>query len=313
VRALRAAAALAGVAVLVQGCAGSIVVPNYAAGEEVLRAAPRADAERPAEPLKSAGPIRVLAIATAADEPTYQPRWNPRSAFSDSSGAEGMGAGFLAGLNLVSVLPIFVVAPPILGGIVGLATIAGGVGGATQSGKGDWKPPADSKALETALGRLRADAQVREDFREAVEAITRHRPPLVALPADLAKNEPPDYAAMARSAGADATADLRVVAFGLAGGDASFTVTTFAGVRARVFRASDGGLIYDKLVAQSPDVPLPDAPPPGSYSMDLMALDEGHLFRYEVGQALRAIARALAADPDLHLVPAAASPEPASR
>jgi len=299
----RVAAAVSGVALLAQSCAGSISVPNYAEGEEVLRAARRGAADRPAEPLRTTEPIRTLAILTTAEEPPYLPHWNPRSTFKDTTGREGMGVGFWVGLNLLSMLPLFLATPVVMGGIVGVSTIAGGLAGLGESGKGHWKPPADSQALEAALARLRPETQVRQDFREAVEGRTRGPAPLVARPADLPKNQPADYGALARAAGADAVADLRVVAFGVAGGDMAFTLGVFAGVRARVFRASDGVLIYDKLVAQSPDVPLPEAPPPGSYTIDLMSMDDGRVFRHEVHQALRAIARALAADPDLRLAP----------
>jgi hypothetical protein len=39
--------------------------------------------------------------------------------------------------------------------------------------------------------------------------------------------------------------------------------------------------------------------------MELLAMDDGRVFRHEVGQALRAIAHAIATDPDLRLLPAA--------
>jgi hypothetical protein len=158
---------------------------------------------------------------------------------------------------------------------------------------------------------MRPEADVRERLREAAQRVTGEPAPAVPRPAGGAKDEVPDYGALARAAGADAVADLRVVAFGLAGGEISFSLAVFAGVRARVFRASDGALIYDKLVAQSPDVPLPEVPPPASYTLEMQAMDEGRVFRHEVGQALDGIARAIAADPDLRLAPVpAAAPGP---
>ncbi len=310
----RVLAAVSGLALLAQSCAGSITTPNFREGEEVLRAAPQGAGLRPAEPLKTTEPIRTLAILTVGDDAAYLPNWNPRTAFSDATGREGMGVGFISGLNLLSMLPLFVATPPVIGGLIGLATAVGGIAGAAQAGQGHWKPTADHMALEAALGRLRPQAEVRDRFREEVERITRGPAPVVARPADEPKTQPADYAALAKGAGADAVADLRVVAFGLAGGDMAFSLGVFAGVRARVFRAADGLLIYDKVIAQNQDVPLPDAPPPGSYTMELMAMDDGRVFRHEIAQALKAIAHTIATDPDLRLVPAhAPAAAPAGR
>lgn len=308
----RVVAAVSGAALLLQACAASMATPNFREGEEYLRAAPHGVAGRLAEPLRTTEPIRTLAILMAGDEAPYLPNWNPRTAFADATGREGMGVGFWAGMNLVSMLPLLAATPPVIGGIIGLATVVGGISGATQAGKGHWKPTADHQALEAALGRLRPQAEVRDRFREEVERITRRPAPLVARAADEPSSQAPDYAALARGVGADAVADLRVVSFGLAGGEMAFSLGVFAGVRARVFRAADGALIYDKVIAQSPEAPLQDAPPPGSYTLDLMAMDDARAFRHEVGQAIKAIARALATDPDLRLAPAP-GPEPASR
>lgn len=302
----RVPAALAGLALLAQGCFASLSTPNFSEGEVVLRAAPGGASARPAEPLKTTAPIHTLAVLAGGDEAPYLPNWSPRTAFDDATGREGMGVGFLSGLNFLSMLPLFVATPPVVGGLIGLATAVGGIAGAAQSGQGHWKPTADHMAMEAALGRIRPQTEVRERFREEVERVTRGQAPLVARPAGDSKNEPADYAALAKGAGADGVADLRVVAFGLAGGEMAFSVGVFAGVRARVFRASDGVLIYDKVIAQSPDASLQDAPPPGSYTLDLMAMDDGRVFRHEVGQALKAIAHAIAADPDLRLAPAPA-------
>ncbi len=302
-----------GAALLAQGCAGSISTPYMAEGEEYMRAASRGAPQPPVQPLKPTESIRSLALLTATDEQPYQPRWNPRSAFKDSTTLEGMGMGFYAGLNLLSVLPLFVATPVVIGGIIGLATAAGAVAGAGEAGKGSWKPPADHAGLETALTRLRPETEVRESFRKAVERITGGRAAIVTRPAGEPKNQPPDYGALAKAAGADAVADLRVVAFGLAGGEMNYSLAVFAGVRARVFRASDGALIYDKIVAQSPDVPLPDVAPPASYTLELQAMDDGRVFRHEMRQALAGIAHAIAADPDLRLASAAAAPPPAAQ
>lgn len=312
----RVTAALSGAALLAQGCFASLTTPNFGEGEEVLRASAQRAAPRPAEPLKTTEPIRTLAILTGGDEAAYVQNWNPRTAFADATGREGMGVGFISALNLLSMVPLFLVTPAVIGGVMGLGTIVGGLAGAGQSGQGHWKPTADHLALEAALGRLRPQAEVLERFRGEVEGITRRPAPSVQRPAGETRNQPPDYASLAKGAGADAVADLRIVAFGLAGGEFAFSMGVFAGVRARVFRASDGVLIYDKVIAQSPAVPLPGAPVPGSYTMELFAMDDGRVFRHEVGQALRGIALALATDPDLHLAPAPtppSAPAPAPR
>lgn len=298
-------AAVAGLALLAQSCAGSITTPVFSEGETVMRAAPQGAGPPLGQPLTTAEPIRTLAVLTQGDEVAYLPNWNPRTAFSDSTGREGLGVGFLTGMNLISVLPLFVATPVVVGGLIGLATAMGGIAGATQAGQGHWKPTADQKALEGALGRMRPQAEVRERFREEVERIVGGPVPPVAQPSGEPQGQPVDYGALAKAAGADAVADLRVVAFGVAGGEMVFSLAVFAGVRARVFRGSDGVLIYDKVIAQNSDAPLPDATPPASYTMELLAMDDGRVFRHEVGQALRAIAHAIATDPDLRLLPAA--------
>jgi hypothetical protein len=297
-------------ALLAQGCAGSIPTPNMNEGEEYLRAARKAPPLRPAQPVAHTEPIPRLALFTTAQQEPFRAHWNPRSEFKDSTALEGMGTGFYVGLNLLSVLPIFVITPYVLGGILGISTAVGGIAGAAQSGKGSWKPPADHGGLEDALARMRPDADVREMFREEVQRITGKPAPMVTQPAGETKDEPPDYGALGKAAGADAVADLRVVAFGLAGGDVHFSLAVFMGVRARVFRASDGALIYDKLVAQSPDLPLPEMPPPASYTLEMHAMDDGRVFRHETRQALSAIARAIATDPALQLTPVAATAAP---
>jgi hypothetical protein len=307
----RVPAAVAGLALLAQSCVGSITTPVFNEGEQVMRAAPQGPEPSAAEPLKSAEPIRTLAVLTAGDEVVFVPNWDPRTAYSDPTVREGMGVGFLTGMNLISLLPLFVATPVVVGGLLGLATAVGGIAGATQAGQGHWKPTADQKAMENALGRMRPQADVRERFREEVQGIVRGPAPAVAQPAAGPNGQPVDYAALAKDAGADAVADLRIVAFGVAGGEMIFSLAVFAGVRARVFRASDGALIYDKIIAQSTEAPLPDSPPPSSYTMELLAMDDGRVFRHEVGQALKAIAHAIATDPDLRLAvppaPAAAS------
>jgi hypothetical protein len=300
----RVPAAVAGLALLAQGCVGSITTPVFSEGEQVMRAAAPGEGPPPAEPLKSAEPIRTLAVLTAGDEVAYLPNWNPRTEFSDSTVREGIGMGFFTGLNLVSLLPLFVATPVVVGGIIGLASAVGGIAGASQAGQGHWKPTADQKALEAALGRMRPQAEVRERFRQEVERIVGGPAPAVAQPAADPNGQPVDYAALAKGAGADAVADLQIVAFGVAGGEMVFSLAVFSGVRARVFRASDGALIYDKLIAQNTEAPLPESPPPASYTMELLAMDDGRVFRHEVSQALRAIAHAIATDPDLRLVPA---------
>ncbi len=299
-------AVVAGLALLAQSCAGSITTPVFSEGEPVMRAAAPDAGPAPGGALKSAERIRTLAVFTAGEEVAYQPNWNPRTASSEPTTWEGMGVGFLTGMNLVSLLPLFVVTPVAVGGLIGLATAVGGIAGATAPGQGSWKPTADQKALEAALGQMRPQAEVRERFREEVEGIVRGPAPAVAQPAADPNGQPVDYAALAKGAGADAVADLRIVAFGVAGGEMIFSLAVFAGVRARVFRGSDGALIYDKVIAQSTEAPLPNATPPASYTMELLAMDDGRVFRYEVSQALKAIAHAIATDPDLRLAPPAA-------
>ena len=303
----RMPAVVAALALLNQSCVGSITTPVFNEGEQVMRAGPPDAGPPPTEPLKTAEPIRTLAVITTGDEVAYLPHWDPRTAFSDSTVREGMGVGFLTGMNLVSLLPLFVATPVVVGGLIGLATAAGGIAGATEAGQGHWKPTADQKAMENALGRMRPQADVRERFREEVQGIVRGPAPAVAQPPAGPDGQPVDYAALAKGAGADAVADLRIVAFGVAGGEMIFSLAVFAGVRARVFRASDGALIYDKVIAQSTEAPLPDAPPPASYTMELLTMDDGRVFRHEVSQALKAIAHAIAMDPDLRLAPAPAA------
>ncbi len=246
--------------------------------------------------------LRRLGVLVPAVDPAWQAAWSE----PDQKNSRGGGgtAGFVTGLAIVQSVPIFLLAWPAAVGVVTGMTAAGLLGEQMDSRSPDHLVVGDRAVLLEAAVDLRPDRLLREAAAEALAARIGRPPPPIPWYGTRGPDTPgSDPLARARAEGIDGLLDVAVEAFGLAVGDEADTFGPFVRVRARVVETASGALRYEQVLEHGPGRPLTGLPRPAAYTTPFLALDEGRVFRQEVGEVLTRMARVLAEDPALPIGP----------
>jgi len=246
-------------------------------------------------------PPRVLAgpafarpgLLVPAAEPVWQSAWLDRR--QESRAVAGAAAGFRVGMSILLVAPAALVFWPAAVAVVGGTTVLGAAGALSED---DLSPqrmaPPDRQVIAQATGALQPHRVLRE---AAARALARRAgaalPPVPCGPG--AEGE--RLAREARSRGLDGLVEFSLEAVGLAAGADRDTYGVFVQVRARAFDGRDGSLRYERVLSYGPGRPVEGLPRAEIYSIEMLAMDEARAYRHLATEAIRAVARRLAADP----------------
>ncbi len=268
-------------------------------GQVVFRAGTAGPGTAPAGVV--AGPtIQRVAVLVPGFDPAWQATWVDGGGKGPGGGSGGTHAGLLTGLAFVQAVPIAVLTWPVAAGIVvgmaALGTLAEQLSPESLAGM----EARDRTALLETAAILQPERLLRESMTIALAARMGRAP--VGIPwhgtwgPDTPGNDP---LADARERGADGVLDVVVEAFGLAVGDEADTFGVFVRARARLVEPVGGGIRYERILEYGPGRPLAGLPRPATHTMEMLAVDQAQVFRYETREVLVRMARVLAEDPAL--------------
>jgi len=245
--------------------------------------------------------IRRLAVLAPAVDPAWHAVWlNPDR---KGSPARGAYAGFLTGALIVQSAPVLIAFWPAAVGVIAGTTALSALGAQLEPTTLAKTAPDDRSALIQAALDLAPDRLLRTALAEAL-ATRVGRPPL-SLPwySTWGPDTPgTDALADALGSGADGVLDVTLEAFGLAMGEEADTFGVFLRVRARLLESASGGLRYERVLEHGPGQPIAGLPRSGAYTLDFLAMDQSRVFRQEIQETVRRMARVLAEDPALPIV-----------
>jgi len=236
--------------------------------------------------------------------PVYAPTW--QSAWVDQRTehplVQGATAGMLTGLAIVQVAPVALMFWPAAAGIVVGATAMGMVGGAQPEPPNPLMPPSDRHIIAEATVGLRPDRLFREAMARVVAERTGGALPVV----DWQQTIGPDTVgidplAEARARGLDGVFEFTLEGIGLALSDEPEMFGVFAQVRVRAFDVHDGGVRYERVLSYGPGQPVDGLPRPDIHTVEMLAINDGLVYRHIAQEALRRMARLLAQDAALPL------------
>jgi hypothetical protein len=296
---------LVAAAVALGGCAKDLPPPSAAPppGGLVYQAGAGGDVGQRAEAVP--GPaLERPGILTPDEDPAWQGKWvePPGGKTQDSAVARGATTGFTLGLMVPQLAGAALMFWPVAVGIVAGATLIGAVGGALQKDRPDvddgsgFSGDPDRRAIAEATAALRPDRLL----NESVAAVLAHRTgrPVPRIPAGTtpAPGLPPS------GADADGALRLTIEVLGLAATDEPELFGLLLQVRVQAFDLRSGQLRYERVIAHGPMAPAPEIPRPPAHSLDLMAMDNARLYRHQVTEIVRHVARLIAEDPALPVV-----------
>lgn len=245
-------------------------------------------------------PLGKLAVVSGTDEPRWTALWPEWPNWLPDSAEAGAMAGAWQAYGLATLVPLLVVPPPILLGLVAAGAIGGALSAGTRAPAFAEAEAIDRLRLEAVLAQARPQAYLRARFSEEVARESGTRPLDAPIGGAIAADPSVgDLSTLARSLGADSVADVAILQFGLARGEVPSEMGVFANVRLRVTRVSDGAIILQKVYLYGPNQPLGELAPLTAYSLEMLAADGALVFRQELQTALNGIARIIARDPDL--------------
>ena len=236
--------------------------------------------------------------------PVYAPTW--QSAWLDKTAAhpviQGATAGMLTGLAIVQVAPVALMFWPAAAGILVGATAMGMVGGAQPEPPNPLMPLSDRRVIAEATAALRPDQLFRDAMARALAERTGAPLPVV----DWLQTWGPDTVgtdplAEARARGLDGVFEFTLEGIGLAVDDEPEMFGVFAQVRVRALDARDGAVRYERVLSYGPGQPVDGFPKPDTHTVEMLAINDGLVYRHIAGETLRRLARLLAEDPALPL------------
>ena len=242
-------------------------------------------------------------ILTPAYEPVWQSAWMSKD--QQDSLSQGTIAGLSTGIAILQIAPLALTFWPVAVGAVGVvagATVMGMLGVGQEDPSLQRMSPPDRTAIAEATKALRPDRLFRDAMADALGR--RAGGPLAAVPWHQAWG--PDTAGTdplieARGKGLDSVLDVELDAIGLAAGEEKDTYGVFVQVRVRALDARDGQLRYEKVLSYGPGQPVEGLPRSDFHTVELLAMDRAHLYRYLASQAIGRMASLLAEDPALPL------------
>ncbi|MBI4536413.1 MAG: hypothetical protein HY712_00475 [candidate division NC10 bacterium] len=241
------------------------------------------------------------AILEPVGEPAWQETWVEKKA--ERSPLGGAAVGFLAGTTLAQIGPVAILFWPAAVGIVAGSTVLGAAGGMYESPETASRPDPDRQAIAEATRAARPDRMLRE---AAAEALARRvGTTLPRVPRDAARE-----AAAAEEASTahppspqpDGVLEFAIEALGLSTTEETDLFGLFLRVRVLAREAKTGALRYRRVVSHGPIHPVPDLPRVPAHSLDLLAMDGAGVYRHQLGEIVRQVARLIAEDPALPIV-----------
>lgn len=238
--------------------------------------------------------------------PAHQQDWQAAWAEEDREHSllKGATGGLTTGLGFLMVTPMAATFWPAAVGIV-VASTAMGMIGVSQTSEADTRMSAPDRAvIVEATKKLQPDSL----FRGAMEQALRRRAgaPLqgvtwhMAASGDTAGTDP---LIEARARGLDGVLDFAIDALGLAAGEERDTFGVFVQVRVRALDVRDGRLRYERVLSYGPGFAVPGLPRSDFHTVEFLAADQGRVYRQVASDAIRRLARVLAADAQLPLAP----------
>ncbi|HTU00897.1 MAG TPA: hypothetical protein VMG58_03740, partial [Candidatus Sulfotelmatobacter sp.] len=110
-----------------------------------------------------------------------------------------------------------------------------------------------------------------------------------------------DHLAEARDRGLDGLFEFTLEGIGLAVGEESDMFGVVAQVRVRALDLRDGTVRYERVLSYGPGLPVVGMRKPDIHSLDMLAMNEGMVYRHLAQETLRRMADLLAQDPALPL------------
>ena len=248
-----------------------------------------------------AGPgIHRLAVLVPGFDPAWQATWVDGGGKGPGGGSGGSYAGFLTGLAFIQAVPVAVVTWPIAAGIIVGMTALGTLGEQLYPESFAGMDAGDRMALLGSASILQPDRLLRESTTTALAARMGRAPVTIPWHGTWGPDTPGnDPLADARERGADGVLDVIVEAFGLAVGDEADTFGVFVRARARLVEPVGGETRYERVLEHGPGRPLAGLPRPAVHTVEMLAVDQARVFRYETREVLVRMARVLAEDPAL--------------
>ncbi len=278
------------------GCA-PVAQQRQAEGQVVFRAGiQRADAG--ADPSIPGPFLRRVAILIPAYEPARTADWVQ----ADRKGSGGGGAmvGLGVGMTILQSTPLLLLTWPAAVGVMAGTSLLGAVGEATGDTPFAAIDAADQASLSEVANRLRPEPWLRQDVREALARRMGEPPVDLRWYPSLGPDTPgTDPLADARQQGIDGLLNLVVESFGLAAGDDAGSFGAYVRIRSQWIETATGRIRYERVLEYGPGRAMPGLPRAADYTLGLLAMDQGLVFRQEVRQAIAGLARILVQDPTL--------------
>lgn len=247
-------------------------------------------------------PFQRSGMLVPAHQQTWQAAWAEED--QEHSLLKGATGGMTTGIGFLMITPMAATFWPAAVGIV-VASTAMGMLGVTQADPADTRMSAPDRAvIVEATKKLQPDSL----FREAMEQALRRRAgaPLQVVTWHMAESGDTagtDPLIEARARGLDGVLDFAIDALGLAAGEERDTFGVFVQVRVRALDVRDGQLRYERVLSYGPGFTVPGLPRSDFHTVEFLAADQGRVYRQVASDALRRLARVLAADAQLPLAP----------
>jgi hypothetical protein len=285
------------VAALLGGCADGRAA-RQPEGSVAFRAGSGAGA-REAPPILPGAVFWRAAVLAPATDPVWESAWVVQDA--EHQAVRGATDGMLAGIGiLLGVAPAALLFwPAAVGVVAGAAAL--GAAGALDGGEEARRriAPPDRAAIAEATRVLHPDRLARDAFAQALGERLGRRLPTVS--AETPEGGEGSVLAEARSRGCDGVLTMSLDAIGLAAGADRETFGVFVQMRLRGMDAGDGRVRYERVLSYGPGQAVEGLPVAETYTLEMLAIDGGLVFRHVAAQSLRRMARLLASDPGLPL------------
>lgn len=247
-------------------------------------------------------PFRRSGVLVPAHQQAWQATWVDED--QEHSLLKGATGGLTTGLGFLMVTPMAATFWPAAVGIV-VASTAMGMLGATRTDPAEARMSEPDRAvIVEATRKLQPDRLFREAMEQAVRSRTAEPLQVVtwhmAASADTAGTDP---LIEARARGLDGVLDFSIDALGLSAGEERDTFGIFVQVRVRALDARDGRLRYERVLSYGPGIAVPGLPRSDFHTVEFLAADQGRVYRQVASDAIRRLARVLAADAQLPLAP----------
>ncbi|MFB3818498.1 MAG: hypothetical protein ACE147_12590 [Candidatus Methylomirabilales bacterium] len=287
------------VAALAPGCGGS--GPARPPEGSLAFSAGGVQAEQPARVVPGPAFRRPGLLVPGAD-PAWQSAWLDKT--REAPALTGATVGFRAGLSVLMAAPAALIFWPAAAAVVGGAAVLGATGALAEGDASAQRmSPPDRQVIAQATATMQAHRRLRESLALALARRTGGAWPGVPQAPAHGPDTGAAFLAEAKRRGLDGLLECSLEAIGLAAGPDRETYGVFAQVRLRALDGGDGRLRYERVLSYGPGRPVEGLPPAEIYTIEMLAMDQGRVYRHLAAETLRRMAGLLAADPALPLAP----------